>query len=488
MIANLYAALPELVIAIGSMFALMFCVYTKTSSNTMSYSIRISFVVILGSLALMAILPPANGVFFNQLFIIDDFAIFTKVLLIFSTALVLILTFNYLEDSENKIGFEYPIVIMLSLLGMLIMVSANDMLTLYMGLELQSLSLYILAAAKREDKKASEASIKYFILGALASGILLYGISLIYGYTGTTNFTKLSQIFIAGQTASNGVIIGLVLVTVGLCFKISAAPFHMWTPDVYEGVPTPVTAYFAIVPKLAAAALFIRIFGEAFVNISAQWQQVLIITSLLSMVIGAFGGLKQSNIKRLLAYSSIGHMGYILMGISAASLEGIQAVLTYFVVYIFNSIAIFAVIMSIRVRQNAEENGIESIDHFKGLAKTNPTLAMMFALMMVSMIGLPFPPFAGFFGKFFVFGAAIQSGLYILAVIGLLTSVVAAFYYLKIIKLMYLDKPADNVRIVTNLGPIFNFIIGISAIVSLIIFLYPSLILGATYIAASSIF
>jgi NADH-quinone oxidoreductase subunit N len=242
------------------------------------------------------------------------------------------------------------------------------------------------------------------------------------------------------------------------------------------------------VPKLAAAALFIRIFGEAFANISAQWQQVLIITSLLSMMVGAFGGLKQTNIKRLLAYSSIGHMGYILMGVAASSIEGIQAVLTYFVIYIFNSIAIFAVIMSLRVRQNNNESGIENIDHFKGLAKTNPTLAIMFTLTMVSMIGLPFPPFAGFFGKFFIFGAAINSGLYILAVIGILTSVVAAFYYLKLIKLMYLDKPVENIRVVSNKESIFSFIITASAVVSLIIFLYPSLVLGASYIAASSIF
>ena len=447
---DLYAALPELILAIGSMFTLMFCVYTKTASNAMSYSTKISSLIILGSLVSLVLMTPVNGVYFNQLFVIDDFAIFTKAVLIFAGALVLILTFNYLENAENKIGWEYPIVVMLSLLGMLIMVSSNNMLTLYMGLELQSLSLYILAAAKREDKRASEAAIKYFILGALASGILLYGISLIYGYTGTTNLSKIAQIFTEGQTASNGVVIGLVLVTVGLCFKISAAPFHMWTPDVYEGVPTPVTAYFAIVPKLAAAALFIRIFGEAFANISDQWQQVLIITSLLSMAVGAFGGLKQTNIKRLLAYSSIGHMGYILMGVAASSIEGIQAVLTYFVIYIFNSIAIFAVIMSLRVRQNNNESGIENIDHFKGLAKTNPTLAIMFTLTMVSMIGLPFPPFAGFFGKFFIFGAAINSGLYILAVIGILTSVVAAFYYLKLIKLMYLDKPVENIRVVSN--------------------------------------
>jgi NADH-quinone oxidoreductase subunit N len=488
MTANLYAALPEIILALGSMFTLMFCVYTKTPSNAIAFSSRISSVVILGALASMAIFHPVVGVYFSQLFIVDDFSIFVKALLLFSAALVLILTFNYLEESEGKIGFEYPIVIILSLLGMLVMVSANNMLTLYMGLELQSLSLYILAAAKREDKRASEAAIKYFILGALASGILLYGISLIYGYSGTINLTQLSFIFTGQHPASNGIIIGVVLVTVGLCFKISAAPFHMWTPDVYEGVPTPVTAYFAIVPKLAAAALFVRVFGGAFEHIAAQWQQVLIIISLLSMIVGAFGGLRQTNIKRLLAYSSIGHMGYILMGICAASIHGIQAVLAYFVVYIFNSIAIFAVIMSIRVREENNEEGIENIDHLKGLAKTNPILAMMFGLMMVSMIGLPFPPFAGFFGKFFVFGATVKSGLYGLAVLGVLTSVVAAFYYLKLIKLMYLDKPADNVRVTVSLAPIYTFIITICAVVSLAIFLYPSLILDASYIAASSIF
>ncbi|MEQ1789622.1 MAG: NADH-quinone oxidoreductase subunit NuoN [Rickettsiales bacterium] len=488
MTANLYAALPEIILALGSIFALMFCVYQNSARVAMSYSTKISSLVILASLLSTVIVTPVNGLYFNQLFIVDDFSVFVKILLIFSAALVLILTCSYLEEEDNKIGWEYPIVLVLSLLGMLIMVSSNNMLTLYMGLELQSLSLYILAASKREDKHASEAAIKYFILGALASGILLYGISLVYGYTGSTSLSKIAVVFTEGQTASNGVVVGLVLIAVGLCFKISAAPFHMWTPDVYEGVPTPVTAYFAIVPKLAAAALFVRVFGEAFVNISAQWQQILIIISLLSMMVGAFGGLKQNNIKRLLAYSSIGHMGYILMGVASSSIEGVQSLLTYFVVYIFNSLAIFAVVLSLRIRQGNDESGIENIDHLKGLAKTNPILAMMFALMMVSMIGLPFPPFAGFFGKFFVFGAAINSELYTLAVIGVLTSVVAAFYYLKIIKLIYLDKPADNVRVLKSNNPIFSFIIGICAIVSLVIFLYPSLILGASYIAASSIF
>ena len=391
------------------------------------------------------------------------------------------MSFDFIEDKANKIGFEYPILILTSLLGMLIMVSANDFLTLYLGLELQSLSVYILAATKREEKRSTEAAIKYFVLGALASGIMLYGITLIYGFTGSTNFTNVTSPLIFFSTLPKGVIVGLVFVLIGFAFKLSAAPFHMWTPDVYEGVPTPVTAFFAIVPKLAAISLFIRVIvAGPFSHYAFQWEQVVIAIAIISMIVGAYGAIWQSNIKRLLAYSSIGHVGYMLLGIIANDMEGVQSVLNYMVIYILSSIVIFGILLSLKVRNGSENNLIENIDDFKGLANCHPVVALM--------IGLPFPPFPGFFAKFFVFTAAINHQFYIIAVIGLLASVVAAYYYLRIVKIMYFDKPAKETNISLKIGISSSFIIAIATLFSLAIFISPALLMDACYSAASSLF
>lgn len=485
MIEQLNFIIPELLLAGGAMLVLMAGVYVKNHNTAVLVSTRLSSIVLLGTLLALFLGPIGNNVIFNGLYNFDNFSLIIKSLLVFSAAMVLVMSFQFIEEDKNKIGFEYPILILLSLLGMFIMVSANDFLTIYLGLEMQSLSLYILAAAKREDKNATEAGIKYFVLGALASGILLYGISLIYGYLGTTNLTTLLGVLGGEQALSQGAIVGLVFVLIGFAFKISAAPFHMWTPDVYEGVPTPVTAYFAIVPKLAAAMLFVRVLvAGPFAEYSFQWQQVVIILSVISMMVGAFGAIWQNNIKRLLAYSSIGHMGYVLLGIIANTMYGVQTVIFYFVVYILASLGIFAILLALR----SGKETIEKIDDFKGLAGKHPVIALMLSLLMFSMIGLPFPPFAGFFGKFFVFGAAIAKGYYVLAVIGMITSVVAAYYYLRIVKLMYFDKPDADTRITLNMTRENAFILAIVSLLSLAIFISPSSVMKPAYFAAASLF
>jgi len=350
------------------------------------------------------------------------------------------------------------------------------------------LSLYVLAAIRRDDSKASEAGVKYFVLGALASGIMLYGISLIYGFSGTVGLDELKQIISGSTELGNGMIIGLVLLVCGLCFKISAAPFHMWTPDVYEGVPTPVTAYFAIVPKLAVAAFLVRLLFDTFGSFVGQWQDIVIIISILSMSVGAFAGIWQQNIKRLLAYSSIANMGYALVGIAAFNESGVQALLIFMVIYMLSSIVIFAVILNIDVRDSDGEKGLEKIEHLNGFAKNNPITGMLIALVMFSMIGLPFPPFAGFFGKFFIFKSAIESDLYGLAVIGVIASVVAAYYYLRIVKVMYFDELGKNIRVNLDLEAHSKLIILMATLVSLFIFVYPGKFLEYAAYAAHNIF
>lgn len=492
---ELISIFPELVLSVSAMILLMMgvCgkkdVYGRAQNHLVGITKSAAFALLLGLGAIIFMQQNlVNVTVFNHLVIVDSFAIFTKTIIIFSAVIVLLLSQRYLTENAESFGFEYPVLIILSVVGMFIMVSASDMLTLYIGLELQSLALYVIAASRKGDNRAAEAGIKYFVLGALASGILLYGISLIYGYAGSTNFVVIATNVEGLQQLPVGIIVGLVLVLVAMCFKLSAAPFHMWAPDVYEGVPTPVTAFFAIVPKLAAAALIVRLCTTAFGDFKAEWQQVIMIISIISMIIGAFAGIWQKNIKRLLAYSSIGHIGYALMGIAANGPQGSSSLLTYFVIYILNSIGIFAIIMAISVRDKQGDGGLEKIEHFAGLNKSNPVIALVFTMLMVSMIGLPIPPFAGFWGKFYVFSAAINEGLYALAVIGVISSVVAAYYYLYLIKVMYFDKLADGVRVDAQLdNNSLSAIIAVT-ILSLAIFIRPELLTKAADIAASSLY
>lgn len=484
MIDNFSALLPEIVLAVGAMLLMMLGVFRKENTETeaslgFATTAHSAMLVIAASAISIYIVDffGLYGNFFNNSIVIDDLAIFAKTLILLAAFFVLWMTINYCQRHHSNFPYEYSILILFSLCGMLIMVSSADFLTLYLGVEMQSLAMYVLAGIDRRNAKASEASVKYFVLGALASGILLYGISLVYGFSGSINFADISAILSQQAELSKGMTIGIVLIVVGLAFKISAAPFHMWAPDVYEGAPTPVTAYFAIVPKLAVAVLLARILTDAFALFVFQWQDIIIILSILSMAVGAFAGIWQNNIKRLIAYSSIANMGYALIGIAAYASNGVWAMLVFFSIYMFATICIFALIMSINVRSKETHGGIEEITHLSGLAKSNPVVARLLALLMFSMIGLPFPPFAGFFGKFFIFKSAMDAGLYGLAVIGVLTSVVAAFYYLRVVKVMYFDELAENVRVNVNMHSSTKLILAILIFANIIVFFQPNKLL-----------
>jgi NADH-quinone oxidoreductase subunit N len=358
-----------------------------------------------------------------------------KLLTLFGSAVAIVLSVNFFRR-EKMARFEYPVLILLATTGMMMMISANSLIALYMGLELQSLALYVVAAFNRDSARSSEAGLKYFVLGALSSGMLLYGASLVYGFTGSVGFPEIATA-ISTSGVQLGLVFGLVFIIAGLAFKISAVPFHMWTPDVYEGAPTPVTAFFASAPKLAAMALFIRVMMTPFTDAAGSWQQIIVFVALSSMALGAFAAIGQNNIKRLLAYSSIGHMGFALVGLAAGTQQGISGVVIYMVIYMIMTLGTFACVIAMR------RNGryVEEISDLAGLARTDKGLAFVLAIQMFSLAGIP--PLAGFFAKYFVFLAAIQAGLYVLAILGVITSVVGAYYYLRIVKIMYFDEPAE---------------------------------------------
>jgi len=403
------------------------------------------------------------GPILNDMFIQDNFTFFMKLLVMGGLITSITLSVQYLHQ-DNIIRFEYPILVLFSGVGMMLMISANDMIALYMGLELQSLSLYVLASIRRDSVKSAESGMKYFVLGAISSGMLLFGISLIYGFTGTTNFDLI------GTTLANdlslGAVIGFVFVLAALAFKISAVPFHMWTPDVYEGAPTSVTALFALVPKVAAIALIIRLLFVPFAALSDQWFQILWLLSFLSMAVGAFAALRQDNIKRLMAYSSIGNIGYALIGLVASGESGVASVLIYLTLYMVMTAGVFGIILCMR----RDGHGVENISDLAGLSRNAPWLAYPLAIFMFSMSGIP--PLAGFFSKFIVFQAAVESGLYILAVFGVLTSVVASYYYLRIIKTMFFDDPAEKFEGVVESPR--KLIIGLALIVVVLFIFVPS--------------
>jgi NADH-quinone oxidoreductase subunit N len=385
------------------------------------------------------------------------------------------------NEREDMARFEYPVLILFATIGMMLMVSANNLIALYLGLELQSLSLYVVASFRRDHVLSTEAGLKYFVLGALASGMLLYGSSLIYGFAGTTSFPALAAI-VADQAGDPplGLIFGIVFVAAALSFKVSAAPFHMWTPDVYQGAPTPVTAFFAVAPKIAAVALLVRVMIEPFGAIANQWSQIIVAISVLSMLLGAFAAINQSNIKRLMAYSSIGHIGYALIGLATGDETGVRGVLVYMAIYLFMNVATFAAILCMRRGGKM----VEEISDLAGLAKTHPVLAAAFAVSMFSMAGIP--PLAGFFSKLYVFLAAVAGGFYVLAVIGVLTSVVGAFYYLRIVKVMYFDEPAPAFD--KPIGPRIGVVLTITSLFTLLFFVYPAPLISAASVAAAALF
>jgi len=379
-------------------------------------------------------------------------------------------------EREKQARFEYSVLIVLSTLGMLMLISAADLIALYLGLELMSLPLYVVAASHRSSLRSTEAGLKYFVLGALSSGMLLYGASLTYGFTGTVTFSGIAT---SAADAGTGLIFGLVFLFAGFCFKVSAVPFHMWTPDVYEGAPTPVTAFFAATPKVAGIAMFVRAAVMAFPGITAQWQEIVVFVSIASMLLGSFAAIGQRNIKRLMAYSSIGHMGFALIGLAAGTSQGVEGVLMYMAIYVTMTLGVFAVILSMRRTAGA----VESIDQLAGLSRTHPTMAFFLAMLLFSMAGIP--PLAGFFAKFYVFLAAIQAGLYTLAVVGVLASVVGAYYYLAVVKTMYFDEPAEGF---VPMPDELKVVLAVCGLFNILFFLYPAPLVGVASAAAHSLF
>src|SRR3954463_14234470 len=428
-IPALLPALPEIVLALGAMALLMVGAFRGEPATKSIDGAAILLLILTG--AVIVWLPAGTLVTFGDSFVVDNFARFLKLLALTGSAAAILMSTDYLA-AEKQQKFEFSILILLSTTGMLMLISAADLIALYLGLELMSLALYVVAASNRDSVRSTEAGLKYFVLGALSSGMLLYGASLIYGFTGTVNFAGIAKA--AGQ-GGLGLTFGLVVLFAGFCFKDSAVPFHLGTPDVYEGAPTPVTAFFASAPKLAAMAIFVRAPITAFPEITPQWQQIVVFVSIASMVLGSFAAIGQRNIKRLMAYSSIGHMGFALIGLAAATPEGVQGVVVYMAIYLTMTLGTFACILAMR-RDGAM---VEDISDLAGLSRTNPAMAFFLAMLLFSLAGVP--PLAGFFAKFYVFLAAIKAGLYTLAVIGVLTSVVGAFYYLMIIKIMYFDEP-----------------------------------------------
>ena len=401
---------------------------------------------------------------FNGSYIIDKLSIFMKVLTLLFCVFVLLLSKDYIKNNSiDKI--EYPIIILASTLGMILMISSYDLIVFYLGLELQSLCLYILASFKRDDERSTEAGLKYFVLSALASGLLLYGCSLIYGFTGSTNFEIISENLSEGNT---GAVFGMVFIIVGLAFKVSAVPFHMWTPDVYEGSPTSVTSFFALVPKIAALTVFIRFMYVPFINVISHWQTIIIFLSIASMILGAVAAIGQSNIKRLMAYSSIGHMGYALAGLAPGTNAGIQSTIIYLTIYLVMNLGAFGCIFMMK-RENVFH---EKINDLSGLSKNHPMLALGFLIILFSLAGMP--PLAGFFAKFYIFMAVIEAKMYTLAIIGLVTTVVSAFYYLSIIKVIYFDEPIEPFEENYDWGLKASLVL--STILILIYFIYPSIL------------
>lgn len=467
-------ALPEIVLAAGALVMLLIgAIRGRSSVDFMNW-----LAVGLLALVMVIIIEQSDGrvTTFNGGFIVDGFARFMKVLTLIGSISALLLSLAYLK-AEKIAAFEYPILVVLATLGMLMMISANDLISLYLGLELQSLALYVVASINRDDVRSSEAGLKYFVLGALSSGMLLYGASLIYGFTGNVSFEAIQAVLTGPQ--STGAVFGLVFIVAGLAFKVSAVPFHMWTPDVYEGAPTPVTAFFAGAPKMAAMALFTRVLIDAFPGITPQWQQIVAFISIASMGLGAFAAIGQSNLKRLMAYSAIGNIGYALVGLAAGTEAGVQGVAVYMATYLVMTIAVFACILALR----SERGRVETIEDLSGLSRTRPGVAAVLAITMFSLIGIP--PLAGFFGKFYVFAAAINAKLFVLAVIGVVASVVSAFYYLRIVKVMYMDEPRGGFQ---PMPAEIRVVMGFALVIVLLFVPLAGPIVSAAEAAAKSLF
>jgi NADH-quinone oxidoreductase subunit N len=431
MTLDLMPAMPEILLAIGALALLMVGVFVgEKSIGVVTWGAVLVMVVAL----VWVLTGPTSAVAFGGSFVIDPFSTFMKVLALIGSGVAIVLSARP-AATDKWARFEYPVLVVLATVGMMAMISANDLISLYLGLELQSLALYVVASIDRDNLKSTEAGLKYFVLGALSSGMLLYGASLLYGFTGHTGFPEIAA-HLKANGVSLGLVFGLVFVLAGLAFKISAVPFHMWTPDVYEGSPTPVTAFFAGAPKVVAFALVIRVVAEALGPAGHNWQQIIVFIAFASMTLGAFAGIGQTNIKRLMAYSSIGHMGYALVGLAAGTAQGIAGVAIYLAIYLVTTLGTFALILSMR----RDGKAVENISDLAGLSRSQPLAAFGLSMLLFSLAGIP--PLAGFFGKLYVFLAAVEAKLFVLAVLGVLASVVGAFYYIRIVKVIYFDEPA----------------------------------------------
>jgi NADH-quinone oxidoreductase subunit N len=458
---NLSFIIPEIFISLSVMFLLILGVFKKNSFELI-HNLSIIVLLITGVIVFNETLDIEKILLFNGSVVIDYLSSFMKIITLLAAFIVLAISKNYLDNFKiSKI--EYPILILSSVLGMMVMISSNDLIVFYMGLELQSLALYVLATFNRNNLKSSEAGLKYFVLSALSSGLLLYGCSLIYGFSGSTNFE-----IIASQLDSNeyALTFGIVFILVGLAFKISAVPFHMWAPDVYEGSPTTVTLFFTMVPKIAALTVFIRFLYVPFLELIDQWQMILVFLSIASMLFGAIAAIGQKNIKRLIAYSSIGHIGYALAGVASASNDGIQSSVIYLTIYIVMNLGFFSCLLMLR----RNDNYYESIDDLSGLSKNHPILSFSLLVILFSLAGIP--PLAGFFAKFYIFKAVIEQSMYFLAIVGLLSTVIAAFYYLRIIKIIYFDPEKEKYD--QDHSPWLKFSLILSTLLILFYFISPS--------------
>ena len=457
---NFQYILPEIFISVSIMIFLLVGVFKKNSASLIYNLSNISLVILL---ALIINLSSLDTIYlFNESYLIDNLSNYMKIILVGSGIFVMLTGSKYIQVINlNKI--EYPILILSSILGMMIMISSNDLIVFYMGLELQSLALYVLASFNRDNLLSTESGLKYFVLSALSSGLLLYGCSLTYGFSESTNF---DQILINSTEFNYGTTFGIVFILVGLAFKISAVPFHMWAPDVYQGSPTSVTLFFAILPKIAALSVFIKFLYTPFANMNDQWQTIIVFISIASMIFGAVAAIGQKNLKRLIAYSSISHMGYALAGLATVSNQGIQSSITYISIYLVMNLAFFSCLFMLKRNDKYYEN----IEDLSGLSKKHPILSFSLLIVLFSLAGIP--PLAGFFAKFYVFLAVIEQSMYFLAIVGLLATVVAAFYYLRIIKIIYFDPEKEEYETSHNLG--LKITLAISTIFILAYFIYPS--------------
>jgi len=463
MINAIYFLIPEIFLSLSIFTFIVFGVFKKNSFDLI-YKTTIIIIPIVIFLILNNNFE--NIKIFNNSFALDEFSSFMKILILVSSFFVLIMSKKYIQDINNN-KFEYPVIMLIAILGMFFMVSSNDLILFYLGLELQSLSLYILASIDRDNLRSSEAGIKYFVLSALSSGLLLYGCSLLYGFTGSTNFQVISNNV---GDINIGTIFAMIFILVGLAFKVSAVPFHMWTPDVYEGSPTSVTSFFAIVPKIAGIAVFIRFMYSPFQNILDEWQYILVFISIASMILGAVAAINQKNIKRLIAYSSISHMGYAIAGISTGTESGFKSTIIYILIYSAMNIGFFAFVFLMK----RSGKYIEDINELSGISKNHPLAALSLLIVLFSLAGIP--PLAGFFAKFYIFMSVIESGMYALAIIGLVTTVVSAFYYIRIVKVMYFDSPKKPFESFKSYGIYGSLIFSCLFLSSF--FMYPSIFNG----------